>query len=307
LSRPLVSTVIAAYNAAETIAQTLASALAQDWNNHEIVVVNDGSTDNTRDILDKYRGRISIVDQSNRGAAFARNAGVTNANGKYIAFLDADDSWLPTKLSIMVPLLERAPAASLAFSEYYNVSEDGLEYEASSLGRAPSLQEMMAWLPPILTSTWIVPRDVFQRAGGYSTTFRGGQGFEDSWMLLQLRELGAFVYVAERLTRYRIAVGSESADKYSHALGTFTSLARSRYGKRSRQLVRAARNLQCRWTLSKVARQMNRNERLGALNSLVRIMRIRPAYLFEKEFLGRLLLPQNRRRIRQFVHLASAS
>ena len=298
MSPPTVSTVIAAYNAERTIARTLESALSQEWDAHEVVVVNDGSTDSTSAILERYRGRIRIVDQLNQGAAAARNTGVEQARGKYVAFLDSDDLWLPGKLAAMVPALEQNPTASLAFSEYLPVSETGAEYVASFLGHAPSLEEMMRSLPPILTSTWVVPREMFLRSGGFSGAFKGGQGFEDSWLLLQLRELGEFVYVPERLTRYRIVEGAESADKYRHALSTFVSLAKGRYGRKGRTLGRAATNLQCRWMLSKAAHQMDRGDRFGALRTIMRIAMLRPAYLIGSEFAGRLFLAQNLKRIR---------
>jgi glycosyltransferase involved in cell wall biosynthesis len=278
--------------------------MAQEWNNHEVIVVNDGSSDGTAAILQSHRDRIRVIDQPNRGVAAARNMGVAQARGKYIAFLDSDDMWLPGKLAAMVPVLERNPSVSLAFSEYSNVSENGVEYQGSSLDRAPSLEDMMVWLPPILTSTWVVPREMFQRSGGFSEAFIGGQGFEDSWLLLRLREIGEFGYVSQRLTRYRITEGTESADKYAHALSTFVSLVMSRYGARGKALSRSAKNLQCRWILSKIARQMDRGERFGALVSLTRILRIRPAYLFGPECIGRLVLPQNLRRIRQLAALS---
>jgi glycosyltransferase involved in cell wall biosynthesis len=296
-----VSTVIPAYNAERTIAQTLESVLAQDWPNHEVVVVNDGSTDRTAAILGKFRGQIRIIDCPNQGAAPARNTGVARSSGKYIAFLDSDDVWLPGKLRAMVPALERNPTATLAFSEYINVSESGVEFEPSGLGHAPSREEMMTSLPPILTSTWVLPRVLFEQIGGFSPAFRGGQGFEDSWFLLQLRELGEFIYVPEKLARYRIAAGAESADKYAHALRTFIGLTKAKYGNRGRGLVRGAKKLQCRWMLSKIAHQIDAGDRLGALYTALRIARLHPAYFLAFDFGRRLLLPQNRRRFRLLV------
>ena len=296
-----VSTVIPAYNTERTIAQTLESVLAQDWPEHEVVVVNDGSTDGTGAVLRKFHGRIRLIDCPNQGAASARNTGVAHSSGKYIAFLDSDDLWLPGKLGAMIPALERNPNATLAFSEYFNVSETGVEFEASALGHAPSLQEMMTTLPPILTSTWVLPRELFDRIGGFSPAFRGGQGFEDSWLLLQLRELGEFIYVPEKLTRYRIAAGVENADKYAHALKTFIGLAKAKYGNRGRGLVRGAKNLQCRWMLSKIAHQIDDGNRRGALCAALRIARLHPTYFLTSDFGRRLFLPQNRRRVRLLV------
>jgi glycosyltransferase involved in cell wall biosynthesis len=298
-----VSTVVAAYNAEHTIAQTVDSALAQGCRDHEIVVVNDGSTDATPTILDKYRGQIQIVEQSNQGAAAARNAGAAQARGQYIAFLDSDDLWLPGKLKRMVAEIEQNPGASLAFSEYSSFTDSGVECGNSSLGHAPSMRELMETsLPPILTSTWVLAKEKFERSGGFCRDFRGGQGFEDSWLLLILRELGEFVYIPKVLTRYRIHENVENADKYDHALSTFTSLARARYGRKGKALVRNAKNLQCRFLRSKVAHQIDRGERLAAFLSLVRIARLRPAYFLDREFIGRLRLGQNAKRA---LHLVS--
>ena len=297
-----VSTVVAAYNAEHTIEQTVDSALAQRCRDHEIVVVNDGSTDTTATILEKYRGQIRIVDQTNQGAAAARNAGVAQARGRYIAFLDSDDLWLPGKLKTMVAEIEQNPRASLAFSEYSSFTDTGVQYGNSSLGHAPSMSELMETsLPPILTSTWVLPKEKFEQSGGFCRDFRGGQGFEDSWLLLILREFGEFVYIPKVLTRYRIHENVENADKYDHALSTFTSLARARYGRKGKALVRNAKDLQCRFLRSKVAHQMDRGERLAALLSLVRIAKLRPAYFLGPEFSGRLRLAQNTKRALQLV------
>ena len=142
-----VSTVIAAYNAERTIAGAIESALLQECADHEIIVVNDGSSDNTAAVLDHYRGRIKVLSQRNQGAGAARNAGAAQATGRYLAFLDADDIWLPEKLAAMIAELEHHPAASLAFSEYSTFSDAGIEYGASSLGHAPSMRELMEFPP----------------------------------------------------------------------------------------------------------------------------------------------------------------
>jgi glycosyltransferase involved in cell wall biosynthesis len=297
-----VSTVIAAYNADRTLAQALDSVLGQDIEANEIIVVNDGSTDGTSAILATYRQQIRVIEQANQGAASARNTGVAAASGKYVAFLDSDDLWAPQKLSKMVAALECHPTASLAFSEYSHFSSDGMNYGNSSLGHAFSLRDLMETaLPPILTSTWVLPKEMFDRSGGFCSAFRGGQGFEDSWLLLLLRELGYFVYVPEVLTCYRIDNSGENADKYGHALGTFIKLSQARYGRNGKSLRRNARNLQCRFLQTKLAHQLDRGERFAALLTLAQISRVRPAYFFNPEFLGRLYLPQNSKRIWRMV------
>ena len=302
-NRPKVSTVIAAFNAERTIAETINSALAQEWENHEILVIDDGSTDRTATILEGFADRIRVKTQCNSGAAAARNLGARCASGKYVAFLDSDDYWVPDKLMKMVPALEANPEASLAFSEYLQIDDSNIS--RSSLCHAPSAQEMMTSLPAILTSTWVLPKARFDEAGGFDSEFRGGQGFEDSWLLVRLRELGRFIYFSEPLTAYRVSGTIESADKYRAALRTFVSLALRRYGRTGRPLARAARNLQCRWLLTKAAHQMSEGDRVGAIATLARIIATRPAYFAGAQFRERLLKPQNMRRLRELATLGS--
>jgi len=295
-----VSTIIPAYNAERTIAQAVDSALSQDFDGHEVIVVNDGSTDSTVSILEEYGRRIHVVTQPNRGVSAARNAGVRQSTGKYLAFLDSDDVFLPGKFETMISALERNPLASLAFSEYRHIDNNGVECGASSIGHAPSIAEMQRLLP-ILPSTWVLPRAMFDRAGGFCEAFKGAQGGEDSWMLLLLRELGDFVYVSEKLTLYRLAESGKAADKYSPSLSTFGALVTQRYGTKGKALIRNNKNLHCRWMLCKAADQMNNGDRLGALRTLARVVKLRPAYFFGSEFRQRLLLPQNLKRLRDLA------
>ena len=141
-----VSTIIPAYNAERTIARAIDSALSQDCEGHEVVVVDDGSTDSTAAILEKYGSQILVIAQCNGGPSAARNAGVRRSTGRYLAFLDADDIWLPGKLKTMVSALERYPLASLAFSEYRNIDENGTECDESLIGHAPSWKNSMTRL-----------------------------------------------------------------------------------------------------------------------------------------------------------------
>ncbi|MCK5508758.1 MAG: glycosyltransferase family 2 protein, partial [Desulfobacterales bacterium] len=99
---PLVSVIIPTYNRGWILKETLNSVLAQDFTNFELIVVDDGSTDNTQDILNSYKENIIVLQQNNKGVSAARNMGITSASGRFIAFLDSDDLWLPKKLSIQV-------------------------------------------------------------------------------------------------------------------------------------------------------------------------------------------------------------
>ncbi len=294
-----VSTIVPAFNAERTIARAIDSALAQRFEGHEIIVVNDGSTDSTAATLKNYGNRVRVITRPNGGLSAARNAGADQSNAEYIALLDSDDIWLPGKLRTMISALERNPLASLGFGEYGNINDFDIECGGSSIGHAPTMKELMVKaLPAIVPSTWVMRRKVLERTGGFCEAFKGAGGFDDSWMLLLLHELGDFEYVSEKLTLYRIGDSSKSADKYGRGLPIFIDLVKKRYGSRGKALIRNAKNLQCRWMLSKVAHQMNSGDRRAALATLRRIARLRPAYFLSSELRLRLILPQNQKRVR---------
>jgi len=115
-----VSVIIPSYNCAEFIAEAVESALSQSYGNLEVIVVNDGSSDDTAEVLAAYRGRIIYLEQPNLGAAAARNAGIARATGELIAFLDADDVWLPTKLEQQLAAWQAYPEAVLVYTQMVN-------------------------------------------------------------------------------------------------------------------------------------------------------------------------------------------
>jgi glycosyltransferase involved in cell wall biosynthesis len=111
LDKPLVSVIIPTYNRGWIIQEAIDSVLDQDFNDYELIVVDDGSQDDTLEILENYGNAIAIVHQPNRGVSAARNRGIRVAAGRLIAFLDSDDRWLPQKLSIQVKFFAENPDA----------------------------------------------------------------------------------------------------------------------------------------------------------------------------------------------------
>jgi len=102
LKKPLVSVIIPTYNRGWVVQEAIDSVLDQDFRDYELIVVDDGSDDNTREILGAYGKAITVLQQSNRGVSAARNRGIAEAAGRLIAFLDSDDLWLPRKLTTQV-------------------------------------------------------------------------------------------------------------------------------------------------------------------------------------------------------------
>jgi glycosyltransferase involved in cell wall biosynthesis len=106
---PLISVILPTYNRAWSLKRAIDSVFAQTVTNFELIVVNDGSIDETNAILKEYQGRIQIINQENLGASAARNAGISTARGEYVAFLDSDDEWLKHKLEAQLLFFEREP------------------------------------------------------------------------------------------------------------------------------------------------------------------------------------------------------
>ena len=107
---PKVSVIIPTYQHADFVGEAIDSALAQTYTDYEIILVNDGSTDGTKEIAAEYRNQIKYIYQDNRGLPAARNTGILASKGEYMAFLDADDVWLPNKLKLEVEFLDMHPS-----------------------------------------------------------------------------------------------------------------------------------------------------------------------------------------------------
>lgn len=206
---PRVSAIIPVYNGAVTIAEAVDSALAQSWRDLEIIVIDDGSNDGTRTILDRYGDRIRLIAQRNRGPSAARNAAARIATGEYFAFLDGDDQWLPTMIERCVAELESAPECVLAYTNLAVVDSDGRTLGTTLVNgetaHAPTLEEMLAQMWPIMTSAVVMRRTAFDRAGGFREEFTRAS-FEDIYLWLVARELGPFCYIPEPMALWRFSL-----------------------------------------------------------------------------------------------------
>jgi glycosyltransferase involved in cell wall biosynthesis len=255
-----VSVVIPVFNGAATVGRAIASALAQRSdsdsaacgadanqalaNQIEVIVVNDGSTDATAEILTGFGARIRVIDQPNRGPAAARNAGAAAARGEYLAFLDADDAWLPQKLAATVPLLDRNPAFVLVFTDAIPIDANGApageSYVTPDCAHAPTMDEMLDCWWPIIPSTAVMRTATFQTVGGFVEEFRSA-AYEDPFLFLVAREHGEFAYVPERLVYYRYESPGVRMAKYSASREIFIRRVTERYGAAARGLIRGTR------------------------------------------------------------------
>ncbi len=129
LIREMISIIIPTYNRGSRVKIAIESALSQTYKDFEIIVVDDGSTDNTREILNPYKDHIRYFYQENRGVASARNKGIRESRGEFIAFLDSDDYWLPEKLEMQADYFKTHPDVSMVYSRHWKKFEQTGEKE----------------------------------------------------------------------------------------------------------------------------------------------------------------------------------
>jgi glycosyltransferase involved in cell wall biosynthesis len=219
-SLPGVSVVIPAYNAGETIGRALDSVAAQTYPRvTETIVVDDGSTDNTREIVEGHRTQVRYLRQDNAGHAAARNVAVAYAHGEYIACLDADDEWLPNKIQRQLETLAAHPGVDLLTCQSIpvEVGTRGQEKRAPVVGRPSSLQQVtfrdwilrraLLWVVPCPTG-WVFPRRLYLHEGGMDVSLPRGPDYE---FVLRLTGKGYTVAcLTERLYRYYVIPTSAS-------------------------------------------------------------------------------------------------
>jgi glycosyltransferase involved in cell wall biosynthesis len=217
---PLVSVIIPAYNAASMIERTIQSVLSQTYPFYEILVIDDGSCDETSDVVSKLSAdeeRITLSQQENQGVAAARNYGIKHAIGDYIAPLDADDLWFPEKLERQISVMLQSPATvGLVYAWSVPVSDD-----ARTPNYVPGgMLEGVVFLPLLLgnlmpsASTPLIRRKCFDHVGMYNSDFRelDAQGCEDWDLYLRIAEHYEFRVVAQHLVGYWQSAESMSAD-----------------------------------------------------------------------------------------------
>jgi glycosyltransferase involved in cell wall biosynthesis len=163
----LVSVIIPAYNASLFIKESIDSAISQAYSEKEIIVVDDGSTDKTTDILNAYGSKIIYFRKKNGGPGSARNVGIKMSRGKFIAFLDADDKWLPNKLSLQIEYFEQNPMVGVVFGVQEGGKGDPMNYGAfiENKMNAGWIFDELLKCNFVNTSTTIVKREIFDRVG----------------------------------------------------------------------------------------------------------------------------------------------
>jgi glycosyltransferase involved in cell wall biosynthesis len=212
VSPPLVSVIVPAFNAAQTLPDTLDSILAQTFRNFELIVVDDGSTDGTRTLLERVRDpRMRVIGGSNRGLAAARNRGIEHAHGQLLTFIDADDRWTPDKLEDQVEALERNPDAVAAYSWTAFIDQNGRFLFAKEPSNCSGnvYAELLRSCFVASGSNVLVRRSAVDAAGAFDTTLPAAQDWE---FCLRLAARWPFALVPRYQVLYRIQEGTMSGN-----------------------------------------------------------------------------------------------
>jgi glycosyltransferase involved in cell wall biosynthesis len=274
----LVSVVITTYNMGRYLPQAVQSVLSQTYANVEIQIVDDGSTDDTAQIVRRWDQdeRVHVHRQPNGGQAQARNRGIALSKGPYVAFLDADDEWLPHKLSRQMPLFA-TPQVGVVFSDY-----ERMDGEGRALPKSPTRMYRGRVSGALLIDnfvsfqTAVVRRECLERHGAFDESVRMGDDY-DLWLRLSAHY--EFDFVPEATVRYRIWSGQMSKNyrrRYESAIRTMQRFLEHNPGLVSADQIRTA------WAHTYTGRGNNtlwqEHRRCAALQDYVRALSFRPDY-----------------------------
>jgi glycosyltransferase involved in cell wall biosynthesis len=209
---PTLSVVIPTHNREKYLAQAINSVLRQSYRDYEIIVVDDGSTDKTAKLVASLSPPVRYIYQENKGPSAARNTGIINADGRYIAFLDSDDKFLPEKLEVVMKHMAKHPECHFLHSYYYNINKKGkrtklrrpLDCKDKDMLRYHLLRRRFT----IRTSTVVVDRKCFDKVGLFNEDYPYSQDW-DMW--LRLAKYYKADCIKKPLVGYRIHKSNRSS------------------------------------------------------------------------------------------------
>jgi len=209
----MISVIIPVYNQAVYIAEAIDSAQSQTFRDFEVIVVDDGSTDETSQVLSQYGDSIRVIRQSNRGGAAALNRGIHAARGEWIAWLSADDAWEPAKLEKQVQVIRQNPNVGIVYTDYLYVDAKGDTLSREHFPLPPTRRQTLLRLIRrcfVNGSSTLIRRGVFARIGLYDENDR----LTPDWdFFLRAGLVFDFAHIPEPLVHYRIHGAQTSANR----------------------------------------------------------------------------------------------
>jgi glycosyltransferase involved in cell wall biosynthesis len=209
---PSVSVIIPTYNYARFLTEAAESVLGQTFSDLELIIVDDGSTDNTVDVVRPYLSddRVHYIHQENRGLSAARNRGIRESRGEFIALLDADDVWFPSKIEKQVRLMGESPDVGLVYCKAENVSEKGDALPGVPVPHKENITyKDLMYFPLTNPSCVFIRKRIFDEVGLFDESFTH---LEDSNMWIRILRYYRSAYVDEVLVKIRKHPKSISTD-----------------------------------------------------------------------------------------------
>jgi glycosyltransferase involved in cell wall biosynthesis len=315
MARPLVSTIIPAYNCERYVAEAVESVLSQSYQPQEVIVVDDGSTDGTRRVLESFGSAITLIHQKNAGEPAARNTGMRRARGEFIACLDGDDLWIPGKLELQMNYFDEHPEVGLVYSDLTLFNESGVVQE--SVNAWLNLSAPSGYIFPRLfaetlfgSGTVIFRKACLERTGPFDERFFVGSDYE---MWLRMARFFQFGYVDRPLLKYRhhAAMATRGTGRIlqdgmpwearviTRTLELFPEI-RQELGESTvrRRLARPYYYLGCSW--------LDRGNHAEARRMLARALHYRPMHLHcQLRYLATFLTPAQVSRAKNLYHRIS--
>jgi glycosyltransferase involved in cell wall biosynthesis len=208
---PLVSIIMASYNAEEFILQAVESILNQSYKHFELIIIDDGSTDNTSNIIEPFRNdsRIKYIFQKNAGQTIAKNRGISESSGNFIAFCDADDYWHPNKLDIQLAMFLENPKIGVVYSDIQAVDQQGLNIKVGQLldGKSGNILNDLLFDNFIPFGSAMIRKQCLDEHGAFNEQYRMGIDW-DLW--LRISTSWEFGFTPQKLYFYREWAGQMS-------------------------------------------------------------------------------------------------
>jgi len=217
MEQPLVSVILPTYNRAHCLAETLNSILSQTYKNLELIVIDDGSTDDTRQLIEQFNGNIRYYYQENHGVSNARNHGIRKVQGEFIAFADSDDTWSPNKIEQQLAFFNRHPAIGLCFTDALIKKKNGKVKEKYQVighnddavyGLNEVLQDPYFGLPTVMIRT-----SVLNATGGFDESLKTAEDLDLYFRVALHKPVG---YLHQLLVTINQCDGSLSSDEASY-------------------------------------------------------------------------------------------
>lgn len=279
---PSISVVIPAYNGAHLLPEAIRSAYAQTIAPAQVIVVDDGCTDETADVVlalaRDLPGNFIFIQKPNGGEASARNRGIIAATGEYVAFLDHDDVWLEEKFERQLPLFDHPSKPALTFTAYTRVTgEDRMLVRVEGWQPTPehALRQLMEGCC-VTPSTVMVRRDALTAVGPFDESLWLGNDW-DMWLRLSASGY-RFAYLPEPMTDYLWHANNMSRDQRKIADAALTILPRLfDSGALPPELQRLERHCLARWNLNQACYALYAGKHSQSRRSLMSAARLRPA------------------------------